>query len=265
MSADAADVRHTGQYDIYVSHLDYQLNRFYRNNGDGTFFDATVAAGFGQSNFLNSSFGARFFDFDNDGWIDLLVTNGHILDNIALYHPNATYAEVRKLYRNLGNGKFVDITSTQDASFRAPRIGRGMAVGDYDNDGWLDFLVNNNGEEAQLFHNDGGEGEISKGNHWLGVHLVGTKSNRDAIGVSLKLIAGDFISYDQKKGGMSFSSAQEPRVYFGLGAHAKIDALEIDWPSGLHEVIKDLSADQIVTIVEGQGISSYRYPTFHKK
>jgi hypothetical protein len=265
MSVDAADVRHTGQYDVYVCHLDYQLNRYYRSNGDGTFLDATVEAGLGQSNFLNSSFGARFFDFDNDGWVDLLVTNGHILDNIALYHPNATYAEIRKLYRNVGNGKFVDVTATQDSSFRAPRIGRGMAVGDYDNDGWLDFVVNNNGEEAQLFHNDGGERETSRGNHWLGVHLVGTKSNRDAIGTSLKLTAGDFVSYDQKKGGMSFSSAQDPRVYFGLGPHAKIDALEIDWPSGLHEVIKNVSADQIVTIVEGQGISSYRYPTFAKK
>ena len=156
MSADAADVRNTGLYDLYVSHLDFELNRYYRNNGDGTFTDATISSGLAQTNYRNSSFGARFFDFDNDGWRDLLVTNGHILDNIALYHPGVTYAEERKLYRNLGNGKFADVTSSQDAAFRAPRVGRGLAVGDYDNDGWLDFLVSNNGEDAQLFRNEGG-------------------------------------------------------------------------------------------------------------
>jgi enediyne biosynthesis protein E4 len=263
MSADAADVRNTGLYDLYVSHLDFELNRYYRNNGDGTFTDATISSGLGQTNYRNSSFGARFFDFDNDGWRDLLVTNGHILDNIALYHPGVTYAEERKLYRNLGNGKFADVTSTQDAAFRAPRVGRGLAVGDYDNDGWLDFLVSDNGEDAQLFRNEGGSPAAQK-NHWLEVHLIGTKSNRDGIGAALKLTAGDFTSYDQAKDGMSYCSAQDPRIHFGLGAHAKIDTLEINWPSGAHEVIRDIASDQIVTIQEGKGVTPYRYPTFQK-
>ena len=155
MSADAADVRNNGLYDLFVSHLDFQLNRYYRNNGEGTFIDATIASGIGQSNYRNSSFGARFFDFDNDGWRDLLVINGHILDNIALYHPNVAYAEEKRLYRNTGNGQFVDATATQPPAFRAPHVGRGLAVGDYDNDGWQDFVVNNNGEDAQLFRNQG--------------------------------------------------------------------------------------------------------------
>src|SRR5262249_56573388 len=128
MSADAADMRNNGLYDLYVSHLDFELNRYYRGNGDGTFVDATIPSGLGRTNYLSSSFGARFLDFDNDGWRDLLVTNGHILDNIALYHPNVTYAEERRLYRNVGDGKFVDITKTQDVDFRAPRVGRGLAV-----------------------------------------------------------------------------------------------------------------------------------------
>jgi enediyne biosynthesis protein E4 len=264
MSADAADVRNTGLYDLYVSHLDFELNRYYRNNGDGTFADATIPSGLGQTNYRNSSFGARFFDFDNDGWRDLLVTNGHILDNIALYHPNVTYAEERKLYRNMGNGKFADVTSTQDAAFRAPRVGRGLAIGDYDNDGWLDVLVSNNGEDAQLFRNEGGSETAAKKNHWLGVHLIGTKSNRDGIGAALKITAGDFVSYDQSKGGMSYCSAQDPRIHFGLGAHMKVDTLEISWPSGAHEVIKDIPADQIVTIQEGKGLTTYRYPTIRK-
>ena len=265
MSADAADVRNNGLYDLYVSHLDFQLNRYYRGNGDGTFLDATIPSGLGQTNFLNSSFGARFFDFDNDGWRDLLVINGHILDNIALYHPSVAYAEEKKLYRNIGGGRFVDATKTQDAGFRAPRVGRGLAVGDYDNDGWLDFLVNNNGEDAQLFHNDGGARPYARQNHWLGVHLIGTKSNRDAIGAAVKLIAGDFVSHDQAKGGMSYCSAQDPRIYFGLGKHARVDTMEITWPSGAREVIHDLAANQIVTIEEGQGVTPYRYPSLRRR
>ncbi len=265
MSADAADVRNNGLYDLYVSHLDFQLNRYYRGNGDGTFLDATIPSGLGQTNFLNSSFGARFFDFDNDGWRDLLVINGHILDNIALYHPSVAYAEEKKLYRNIGGGRFVDATKTQDAGFRAPRVGRGLAVGDYDNDGWLDFLVNNNGEDAQLFHNDGGARPYARQNHWLGVHLIGTKSNRDAIGAAVKLIAGDFVSNDQAKGGMSYCSAQDPRIYFGLGKHARVDTMEITWPSGSREVIHDLAGNQIVTIEEGQGVTPYRYPSLRRR
>jgi hypothetical protein len=175
------------------------------------------------------------------------------------------YAEERKLYRNLGNGQFADVTSTQDAAFRAPRVGRGLAVGDYDNDGWLDFLVSNNGEDAQLFRNEGGSAAAAPKNHWLEVHLIGTKSNRDGIGAALKLTAGDFTSYDQAKGGMSYCSGQDPRIHFGLGAHTKIDTLEISWPSGAREVIRDTASDQIVTIQEGKGLTAYRYPTFRKR
>ena len=264
MSADAADVRNRGVYDLYVSHLDFELNRYYRNNGDGSFTDATISSGLGQTNYRNSSFGARFFDFDNDGWRDLLVTTGHILDNIAKYHPSVTYAEERKLYRNLGNGKFTDVTSSQDAAFRAPRVGRGLAIGDYDNDGWLDFLVGNNGEDAQLFLNEGGSEPAAKKNHWLGVRLIGTKSNRDGIGAALKITAGDFVSYDQAKGGMSYCSAQDPRLHFGLGSHTKVDTLEITWPSGAQQIITDIPADQYVTIEEGKGITPYKFPVVRK-
>jgi enediyne biosynthesis protein E4 len=289
MSADAADVMNNGLPYLFVSHLDFELNRLYRNNGDGTFTDATIASGIGQSDILNSAFGAKFFDFDNDGWRDLLVVNGHILDNIALFHPEVKYEEEKKLYRNTGNGNFVDASKTQGADFRAPRVGRGLAVGDYDNDGWLDFLVSNNGEDAQLFRNDGDNpnrivipseqrergnslpsasasephsaGKAGEGkNHWLGVRLIGTKSNRDAIGARLKLVAGDFTSYDQSKGGMSYCSAQDPRIYFGLGAHDRIDSLEIRWPSGSTETFTDLPADQILTITEGAGVQLGKFP-----
>ena len=261
MSADAADITNNSLPYLFVSHLDYELDRLYRNNGDGTFTDATISSGIGQTNLLNSAFGARFFDFDNDGWRDLLVINGHILDNIATYHPEVAYEEEKKLYRNTGQGNFVDATKSQGADFRAPRVGRGLAVGDYDNDGWQDFLVSNNGEDAQLFHNDGASSPAAKGNHWLAVQLVGTKSNRDGIGAHLKLIAGDFKSYDQTKGGMSYCSAQDSRIFFGLGTHERVDALEIWWPSGLKETITNLPVDVFLRVEEGAGSAkAIRYP-----
>jgi enediyne biosynthesis protein E4 len=263
MSADAADVRNNGLYDLFVSHLDFQLNRYYRNNGEGAFIDATIASGIGQSNYRSSSFGARFVDFDNDGWRDLLVVNGHILDNIALYHPNVAYAEEKRLYRNVGNGQFVDATASQPRPFRAPHVGRGLAVGDYDNDGWQDFVVNNNGEDAQLFRNQGSAANKAR-NHWLAVHLVGTKSNRDGLGAKLKLTAGGFVSFDQAKGGMSYCSAQDSRIYFGLGPKTKVDSLEIAWPSGIVDTIPNLTVDQIVTVQEGRGLTPYHFPTFLK-
>jgi enediyne biosynthesis protein E4 len=260
MSADAADVMNNGLLYLFVSHLDFELNRLYRNNGDGTFTDYTIASGIGQTNILNSSFGARFFDFDNDGWRDLLVINGHILDNIPLFHPEVTYEEEKTLYRNIGEARFVDITRTEGKDFRAKHVGRGLAVGDYDNDGWQDFLVSNNGEDAQLFRNEGGSSPEAKGNHWLAVKLIGITSNRDGIGASLKLTAGDFTSYDQMKGGMSYCSAQDPRIYFGLGKHEKVDTLVVRWPSGYIQEMKDIPADTIVVVTEGVGAKALKYP-----
>jgi enediyne biosynthesis protein E4 len=163
-----------------------------------------------------------------------------------------TYEEEKKLYRNSGKGMFVDVTNLQGAEFRAPRVGRGLAVGDYDNDGWQDFLVSNNGEDAQLFRNEGASLPVTKNNHWVAIQLVGTKSNRDAIGTQLKLVAGDLISYDEAKGGMSYCSAQDPRIFFGLGARDHIDSLEIRWPSGIKETITNVPVNTFLRIEEGK-------------
>jgi hypothetical protein len=263
MGVDAADITNKDLPYLIVSHLDYELDRLYANNGDATFNDATISSGIGQSNRLNSAFGARFFDFDNDGWRDLLVNNGHILDNIGIYHPEVTYKEQKKLYRNVGRGNFVDASKSQGSDFLAPHVGRGLAVGDYDNDGWQDFLVGNNGEDAQLFHNDGASSPTAKNNHWVVVQLAGTKSNRDATGAHLKLVAGDLVSYDQSKGGMSYCSAQDPRIFFGIGHHTRVDSLEIRWPSGLKEVISNLPADTFFRIEEGKNSAeTLHYPKY---
>jgi hypothetical protein len=249
MSAGVADIDHDGDMDLYVSHLDHELDRLYINEGDRLFVDATVVSGLGTTNVLNSSFGARFFDADHDGHRDLVVATGHILDNIAMFHAGVTYAEIKKLYRNLGNGRFEDVSDSQPASFLEPKISRGLAVGDYDNDGFLDLLISNNGEMGQLFRNSGAEGR-----HWLGIQLIGTESNRDGIGARLELKAGDLVSYDQAIGGRSYCSAQDPRIVFGLGDRTKVDSLEIVWPSGTRQVLSDLEVDRYITVEEGKGV-----------
>jgi hypothetical protein len=260
MSAGAADIDGDGDIDLYVSHLDGELNRLYVNEGKRLFTDATITSGLGTTTIMNSGFGAQFLDADNDAHRDLVLVNGHILDNIAIYHAGVTYAEVKKLYRNLGRGRFADVTSTQPEGFRAPRVGRGLAVGDYDNDGFPDLLVGNNGQGGQLFRNSGASGA-----HWLGVRLVGVKSVRDGTGARLKLTAGPLVSYDQAKGGLSYCSAQDPRILFGLGSQGKVDSLEISWPGGERQVLRDLAADRYVTVEEGKGATSYVFPSLARR
>jgi len=246
MSAGAADIDHDGDIDLYVSHLDAELDRLYINTGNRLFIDVTVGAGLGTSNIMNSSFGAQFLDADNDGHRDLLVINGHIMDNIEIYHAGVTYEEVKKLYRNLGGGAFDDVTATQPASFLEPRVGRGLAVGDFDNDGFPDFLVNNNGEAGQLFRNSG-----ASDRHWLSVRLRGEASARDGTGAKLKLVAGPLVSHDQAMGGRSYCSAQDLRVLFGIGQQKKIDSLEIQWSGGKRQEFHDLPVDRHIHVVEG--------------
>ena len=249
MGTDAADVTGSGRMDLVVTHLDMQLARLYQNLGDGTFDDATFPSKLGYSTFHMSGFGTRFFDYDNDGARDLFMANGHVLDNIERYHAETMYAEPKLMFRNAGGGIFENVSHQLGPDFTLPRVSRGAAVGDFDNDGALDILVSNCGQAPQLLRNDGGNR-----NHWLEVLLIGTKSNRDGVGARVKLVARDLVLYDQRKGGMSYQSAQDPRLHFGLGQRTKIDSLEINWPSGITTKLGDLKCDQIIAIQEGKGI-----------
>lgn len=255
MGIDAADAMGRGRMDFYICHMDSQANRLYENNGDGTFTDITLVSGLGFTSIYNTSYAARFADWDNDGNRDLIVVNGSMLDNIGLYHPGSAYAEPKKLYRNLGGGQFVDATVTQNPSFLVPRVGRGLAVGDYDNNGAVDFLQSNNGQAAQLYRNSG-----AAGNRWLGLRLVGSRSNRDAIGAQVRLQTDTFSSFDQVRGGSSYCSSHDPRIYFGLGKHSMVEKLDIRWPTGQVETFKNVAVDRILTIREGSGILPYEFP-----
>lgn len=255
MGTDAADTTGSGRMDLIVTHLDSQLARFYRNNGDGTFDDATVQSELGYATFHRSGFGARFMDYDNDGACDVFMANGHVLDNIERYNSLVHYAEPKLMFRNLGKGTFQNVSDQLGADFLLPRVSRGAAIGDFDNDGDLDILVNNNGETPQLLRNDGGNA-----NHWLELFLIGTKSNRDAVGARIKLVAGDLILSGQRKGGMSYESAQDPRLHFGLGKRQVVESLQIWWPSGSQTTLSNLKANQIVAVKEGQGVIAKSFP-----
>jgi hypothetical protein len=260
MGTDAADVTGSGRMDLVVTHLDMQLARLYQNLGDQSFDDATLRSKLGYATYHMSGFGARFMDYDNDGARDLFIANGHVLDNIQRYHAEVQYAEPKQMFRNNGHGVFENVSGQLGADFQLPRVSRGAAVADFDNDGDLDILVNNNGQPPQLLRNDGGNA-----NHWLEVFLIGTKSNRDGVGARLKVSAGGLVLYDQRKGGMSYQSAQDPRLHFGLGQHSTVDAIEILWPSGNVTRLSNLKADQIISIKEGAGIVERAFPLIAAK
>jgi hypothetical protein len=260
MGTDAADITGNGRLDLVVGHLDMQLARLYQNLGDQTFEDMTLRSKIAYATYHISTFGARFMDYDNDGARDLFLANGHVLDNIALYHADVKYAEPKMMFRNTGHGIFENVSDRLGADFQLPRVSRGAAIADFDNDGDLDILVNNCGQSPQLLRNDGGNA-----NHWLQIFLIGAKSNRDGVGARVKVSAGDLVLYDQRKGGMSYQSAQDPRLHFGLGGRSVVDAIEVIWPSGASTKLARVKSDQIITIKEGAGLVERSFPRIREK
>ena len=260
MGIDAEDLDGDGWQDVYITHLDFELNRLYHNNKDGTFDDATFRSGIGNNPEHYSGVAMKFLDFDNDGWTDILQLNGAMLDNIQLYHPGVPYSEPLLMYRNLGEGHFTKISPSLGPDFLRPIVGRGLATADFDNDGDMDIAINNRGDYPELLRNDGGNA-----NHWLEVLLIGTRSNRDGIGAVLKLTSEGFAHLEQSKGGMSYMSASDPRIHFGLGKRAKIESLEITWPSGQVDRLSNVPIDQIIAIKEGTGIVPHSFPKVPSK
>ena len=255
MGTDAADTTGSGRSDLIVTHLDQQLARLYQNVGEGYFEDATFRSKISYATFHLSGFGTRFMDYDNDGARDLFMANGHVLDNIQRYHAETTYAEPKLMFRNVGHGIFENVSDQLGPDFLLPRVSRGAAIGDFDNDGDLDIIISNNGQAPQLLRNDGGNA-----NHWFQLLLIGTRSNRDAVGARVKVTAGDLVLYDEKKGGMSYQSAQDPRLHFGLGQHPTVEEVEIKWPSGELTKLTNIKSDQILAIEEGKGLVYRPFP-----
>jgi hypothetical protein len=179
---------------------------------------------------------------------------------VNLYHREVSYKEPLLMFRNLGKGLFEKVSESLGPDFMRPIAGRGLATADYDNDGDIDIVTNNRGDYPSLLRNDGGNA-----NHWLEILLIGTKSNRDGIGASLKLTAEGVSHVEQAKGGMSYMSASDPRIFFGLGKRTKVDSLEITWPRGLVEKLTNVPIDRIIAVKEGSGIVPHPFPKFTSK
>jgi hypothetical protein len=244
MGADFDDYDNDGWPDIFVNALANQRYALFRNL-KGSFEYVTNRTGLGAASILHSGWGAKLFDYDNDGWKDLFVGQGHVMDNIQLTQPNIRYLEPPLLLRN-GKGKFSNVSAKSGPPFQQPRASRGVAFGDLDNDGFIDIVMNCNDEAAVILRNQGGNG-----NHWLAVNTVGTKTNRDGIGARIKLTLPDgTVQYGFVSTASSYLSASDKRVHFGLGAQKAATLLEITWPSGKTQRLENVKADQVVTVKE---------------
>ena len=244
MGIDFADYNNNGLPDIVVTNLANQRYALYKNEGDGTFSYATISSGLGQITMPHSGWGVRFFDFDNDGWKDLLIAQGHDLDTVELTSPNLRYREPMALIRNTGKG-FVDVSADSGSVFQKPWVARGLAIGDIDNDGRIDAVVTTNDGALNILHN-----ETATSNHWITLKLVGHQSNRDAIGAEVRVKSSIGLQMETVSTGGSYLSSSDKRVHFGLGTDTKAASIEIHWPSGIVQTLRDIAADQILQVDE---------------
>ena len=244
MGVDFADYDNDGWPDLVVTDLANQRYALYHNNRDGTFDYASLASGMGSISQLHSGWGTRFVDYDNDGWKDLLIAQGHDMDNIEIVSPQLHYREPVLLVRN-NRGKFVDVSGISNGIFQDAWVGRGLAIGDIDNDGRIDAVVTTNGGAAHILHN-----ETVTPNHWITLRLVGHKSNRDGIGAVVKLVNSDGPQWVTVTTSGSYLSASDPRVHFGLGNDPIATSIEINWPSGIVQKLENVKGDQQVRIDE---------------
>jgi hypothetical protein len=251
MGVGVGDYDADGWLDIVRTNFSEQLTTLYRNYG-GAFEVASIRAGLGV-NRKYLGFGVDFLDFDNDGWGDIFIANGHVYAQIASKKLHVTYRQPNLLYRNLGNGRFEDVSAKAGAAFRAENLGRGCAFGDFDNDGDVDILVNNLDGPPTLLRNDGGNS-----NNWILVKCVGTRSNRSAIGTRVRVTTGGHSQIDEVMSGSSYYSQNDLRLHFGLGRATRADLVEVTWPLGAKETFRDLPANYLVVIQESKGIVSSR-------
>ena len=248
MGTDAADYDGDGLLDLVVTNLDFEMFSLFRNLGGRLFAYATQESGIGSTTLPFVGFGAVFFDIDNDGFLDLAFANGHMLDNPAQFRAGATHAQRNLLFRNTGGRRFANVTADAGPGFAIEKVSRGLVAGDIDNDGDLDLLVTNNGQNADLLRNDGSHGRA------LIVRLIGTQSNRDGIGARVRLTTGGRTQVREAKAGSSYLGQNELRLHFGMGTATRVERLEVRWPSGRIDVVPDVPAGQILSIREGSGV-----------
>jgi len=256
MGVDTADYDRSGNTSLLISNFSNQMLSLYHNEGKGLFVDEAPRSEVGRASLLTLGFGCFFFDYDLDGWPDILVANGHIDPDIQKVQVNVKFAEPPHLFRNLGKGRFVEVTKSAGPEFAAARVGRSAAYADVFNDGRLDVLLSTNGGAVHLFRNVAAGASKEKPNHSVRFKLIGTKSNRDGIGTVVRVTSSDGTQTQMLKSGSSYLAANELLLTFGLGQLTKADMVEIRWPSGQVDRLYHVNAGQTVLVTEGKGVTA---------
>jgi hypothetical protein len=255
MGVSAADYDNDGWLDILKTNFSDEGVDLYHNDGDATFTNMSGAAGLSrESHFV--SWGCGFFDPDNDGLADILYVSGHVYPELERIHADTSYREPRVLYRNLGGGQFEEVSQLAGAAITTPSTGRGCAFGDFNNDGCVDAVINNQNSRPSLL-----QFTRRNGNHWIGIKLIGVKSNRSAIGARVRCVAGRLSQIDEVRSGGSYLSQNDLRIHFGLGGKTTVDLIEIKWPSGAVDQFRNIPADQFVKITEGGSLTPFYKPS----
>jgi len=239
MGVDVGDYDNDGLFDFFVTNYQWETNSLYKNLGNGFFADITFQSGLGVPSLQYLAWGTLFIDYDNDGDRDLFVANGHLDDNIHLFDA-VTYEQQNQVFRNDGSGRYAEVSDQLGPGLALRQVSRGAAMGDYDNDGDLDVVVANNNQPAALLRNDGGNA-----GHWLSLRLDGR-----AVGAEVRVVAGELAQLDVVRTGSSYLCQSALRPFFGLGDRDRIDEVEIRWPSGAVQRLRDIAADQILTVRE---------------
>jgi len=249
MGVAACDYNHSGRFSIVVTNFEDQGESLYRNEGRMEFSEVATAAGIRTPSLRYLGWGVGCLDLDNDGWSDLFIVNGHVYPQVDVLTAGAKYRERKLVFQNQRDGTFRDVSAAAGDAVAMPEASRGAAFGDLDNDGMMDVVVENIDGSPSILRNDS-----PSSNHWVTLQLVGTRSNRLAIGAKVKLVAGALVQIDEVRSGGSYLSQNDMRVHFGLGNAAMIDRVEIRWPSGQSEILQNLAADRFYTVKEGEGI-----------
>ncbi len=255
MGVAIGDYLHTGRLALFVSNFADEYHTLYRHDNALTFSDVSFRAGIGKFMGPYVGWGAAFFDYDNDGWPDLVLVNGHVYPQADTSDTGSRYAQRILLFHNQGNGTFSEVAAQAGEDLVVPRVSRGLAIGDIDNDGFLDMIIENLTGKPTLLRNMGNR------NNWITIRTVSKGLNRDAIGAKVKVTAGDLVQWDEVRSGGSYLSGSDLQLHYGLGARTQVDVIEIHWPDEKTEFIRDVAINRFLTIEEGKGLVKESSPS----